>query len=100
MRERLIDANSINFKPILVSREQGKYEELFVAYKDDIDAIPTDSRSKQGYWNLKAIRGYWRNVCSVCEKETGTMYCYPFCPHCGAQMIDVIDVQVGDEKEE
>ena len=38
---RLIDADQIHYEPMLSARGNGKYEDVMVAYKDEIDEVPT-----------------------------------------------------------
>ena len=78
---RYIDADLIEYEPMCRARGNGMYEDCEIAYKDQIDDIPTaDVREN--------VKGEWivedgEVVCSECGEphiETN------FCPNCGADM--------------
>ncbi len=89
---RYIDADKIEYEDMLYPRGDGNYEECQIAYRDQIDDIPTaDVRENvNGEW----ITTYLDHVamgerpkilyCSVCNQ----CIAYPtnFCPNCGADM--------------
>lgn len=86
---RYIDAEKIEYEEMLYPRGNGNYEECHIAYRDQIDDIPTaDVRENvKGEWIFPyGDKKYKR--CSACGK---TFYSIPstsnFCPNCGAQMV-------------
>ena len=89
---RYIDADLIQYEPMLRPQGNGNYEDCEIAYRDEIDNIPTaDVRENvKGAW-LKGeyySNGYKEEwifpYCSICHYETDKMY--KFCPNCGADM--------------
>lgn len=80
---RLIDADLIQYEPMLSAKGNGMYEDVMVAYKSQIDDIPTIER-KTGKW----IRG----KCDQCGAHApfwpmaSTYYESDYCPNCGARM--------------
>ena len=44
---RLIDADAIRYEPMLSARGNGQYEDVMVAYKDQIDDMPTIEERKK-----------------------------------------------------
>lgn len=86
---RYIDADLIEYEPMCRARGNGMYEDCEIAYKDEIDDIPTaDVRENvKGEWiedNSREKSMMWR--CSVC----GRIAYYPtigkrkgFKKHCG-----------------
>lgn len=80
---RLIDADLIQYDSMLSAKGNGMYEDVMVAYKSQINDLPTIER-KTGKW-IK--RGSWY-CCSECGAEmffTGVYdedqhYCY----NCGS----------------
>ena len=91
---RLIDADLIQYEPMLSPKGNGQYEEVSVAYKSQIDDLPTIER-KKGKWNVyyhgEADFSYSCNQCgySAPYGQYGGEYSqkkWRFCPHCGAEM--------------
>ena len=85
---RYIDAEYIEYEPMLSPRGNGMYDEREVAYKDEIDDIPTaDVREN--------VKGKWVRIkdtvqCSQCKAKwidhTYLIETFRFCPNCGADM--------------
>ena len=95
---RMIDANAIRYEPMLSARGNGQYEEVMVAYKDQIDDLPTIEERKTGKWILddeqdpsEVSNGNYRYICSECGKKDihARTQEVPFCWHCGAKMEGV-----------
>lgn len=85
---RLIDADSIQYEPMLSAKGNGMYEDVMVAYKSQIDDLPTIEDRKTGKWirgDAEKLTGSQR--CSICHKACykGKDY-FNFCPNCGADM--------------
>lgn len=84
--QRLIDANAIRYEPMLSARGNGQYEDVMVAYKDQIDDLPTIEERKQGKWIREGSAFNLR--CPYCRKffvePIGSKF--NFCPNCGADM--------------
>lgn len=84
---RLIDADLIQYEPMLSPKGNGQYEEVSVAYKSQINDLPTIER-KKGKW----IKGIGENgvttslFCSCCYYENPHWDDWNFCPGCGADM--------------
>lgn len=88
---RYIDADEIEYEDMLRPLGDGNYEECQIAYRDQIDDIPTaDVRENvRGEWVKVDEQPYFRKhfhkvCCSVCRKQ-GYDY-WNFCPNCGAEM--------------
>lgn len=89
---RLIDADLIQYEPMLSAKGNGMYEDVMVAYKNQIDDLPTIKEHKTGKW---IDMGDFVQ-CSVCLgtrlKEVETVYGKAiwmkttFCPSCGTRM--------------
>ena len=87
---RYIDADLIEYHDSFTT--DGEYS--CVAFKDDIDNIPTaDVRENvKGEWKrevLGSTGGYGTTVmyqCSACERMSISEYNY--CPNCGARMVE------------
>lgn len=85
---RLIDAESIQYEPMLSAKGNGMYEDVMVSYKSQIDDLPTIEERKKGKW-LKAygdheacgVRPFYR-YCSECNEST--VWAYNYCPNCGS----------------
>ena len=78
---RLIDADLIQYEPMLSPKGNGQYEEVSVAYKSQIDDLPTIEERKRGMWLwLDGVR------CSNCNHKLQTTGLTSFCPNCGARM--------------
>lgn len=84
---RYIDADLIEYEPMCRARGNGMYEDCEIAYKDQIDDIPTaDVRENvRGKWIKKKGSLWTLATCSVCG-ELSVEGDKPFCPNCGAQM--------------
>lgn len=96
---RYIDADKIEYEDMLRPRGNGNYEECQIAYRDQIDDIPTaDVRENvKGEWQI--TDAYPHNVyCSNCHKkfaqthwavwEDGSLP-RNYCPNCGADMRQI-----------
>ena len=90
---RYIDADSIVYSDFLLPHGDGNYEEVKIAYHNQIDDIPTaDVREN--------VRGEWLSgdcmgaSCSNCGEYFSfrcfsEVHDYNFCPNCGADMRQV-----------
>lgn len=96
---RLIDADLIQYEPMLSAKGNGMYEDVMVAYKSQIDGLPTIEERKKGKWEI--TEAYPHNVyCSECHHkfaqthwavwEDGTLP-RNYCPNCGADMRGLND---------
>ena len=47
---RAIDADLIQYEPMLSPKGNGMYEDVMVAYKSQIDDLPTIEERKKGEW--------------------------------------------------
>lgn len=97
--QRLIDANKIRYEWMIYARGNGMYENVTVAYKDEIDNLPTIEQ-KKGKWEEKhhayadeeKVIEEWQSCkCSVCGRYDTRPYMYyfdepHFCSWCGADM--------------
>lgn len=90
---RLIDANLIQYEPMLSPKGNGQYEEVLVAYKSQIDDLPTiEERKKKGKWIAQNEKGIPLWKCSCCGQliYSGTEYeriaFHAYCNRCGADM--------------
>lgn len=82
--QRLIDANSIHYEPMLSARGNGQYEDVMVAYKDQIDDMPTIEKRKTGKWMELDFTEAWEYRCDQCGRRSD--FKENFCPNCGADM--------------
>lgn len=86
---KLIDADLIQYEPMLSPKGNGQYEEVSVAYKSQIDDLPTIER-KTGKWILTEDDDYEYCTCSECGYQNGENWMngsdIPFCAMCGADM--------------
>ena len=84
---RLIDAESIQYEPMLSAKGNGMYEDVMVAYKSQIDGLPTIEERKKGKW-IEVTDHEIPIVCkcSVCEWRTKDYDWFDYCPNCGADM--------------
>lgn len=73
---RLIDAELIQYEPMLSAKGNGMYEDVMVAYKSQIDGLPTIEERKKGKWRRLPMACY----------GGGTVIEYQ-CPFCGEQFI-------------
>ena len=84
---KMIDADAIRYEPMLSARGNGQYVDVMVAYKDQIDDMPTIEERKTGKWiqmEVSSGRDSWK--CSVCGRRArGKLKNLPYC-HCGAMM--------------
>lgn len=89
---RMIDADKIEYEPMLSARGNGQYEDVMVAYKDQIDMMPTIEERKTGKWINEGAYSDYTNICAWHCSECGehiTAYpteLDPFCRYCGAMM--------------
>lgn len=81
---RLIDADLIQYEPMLSAKGNGMYEDVMVAYKSQIDGLPTIEERKKGKWEIYIISPFDGEGCrcSECGFE-GAPY-WDFCPNCGS----------------
>lgn len=86
---RYIDADLIEYESMCRAKGNGMYEDCEIAYKDEIDAMPTaDVRENiKGEWI--ECEGEYR--CSNCNRQTNVVYgdvklLTRYCPNCGADM--------------
>ena len=89
MTQRLIDADAIRYEPMLSARGNGNYEDIMVAYKDQIDDIPTIEERKTGKWIRMPMACYGGGTiteyeCSECSEHQ--IIESKWCPNCGADM--------------
>ena len=77
----LISRQNIKYHTQLEAMGNGQYEEVEVAYKNDIESLPSADRPI-GEWIDIANDEYYR--CSLCGCESG--YAFYYCPNCGADM--------------
>jgi len=83
---KLIDADLIQYEPMLSAKGNGVYEDVEVAYRTQIDAIPAADviEVRHGHWEHTPT--YWI-YCSVCGNEPNEYNERTnFCPYCGADM--------------
>ena len=92
--ENIYDCDLISRADIVYHKQlepmgNGQYEEVEVAYKSDIDGIPSVSAERVGEWELcKDIDGEY-GICSVCGNDADFSHYgkpYHYCPNCGARM--------------
>ena len=95
---RLIDADLIQYEPMLSAQGNGMYEDVMVAYKSQIDDLPTiEPERKTGKWEEREVSSEnvideWQSArCSVCGLYHTTPYLYYFnyynyCSNCGARI--------------
>ena len=95
-KKRLIDANTIPYRSRNVCGGHGLYYDETIAYKEDIDALPTADavevvhgkweygRWEKGHW----VKGNERCRCSVCHRDfaVDNLNIWNGCPHCLAKM--------------
>lgn len=86
---RLIDADAIRYEPMLSARGNGQYVNVMVAYKDQIDDMPTIEERKTGKWIQDPHSKRYR--CDQClsaalKTDDGQENLSDFCPVCGAKM--------------
>ena len=85
---KLIDADLIQYEPMLSPKGNGQYEEVSVAYKSQIDDLPTIER-KTGKWEQD--NPFTKPRCSECGEPCFGLHGFdytltPYCPNCGADM--------------
>ena len=85
---RYIDAENILYSSVMVEEDNGNYRKMWIATKEDIDAIPTaDIRE-----NVKGEWGRTKNGFIYCSNCEATWYDnawtddWHYCPNCGADM--------------
>ena len=85
---RTIDADLIQYEPMLSPKGNGQYEEVSVAYKSQIDDLPTIEERKKGKWIY--TRPYSAINCSSCHHCSWSMpyedlvKSFNYCPNCGS----------------
>jgi len=88
---RLIDADLIQYEPMLSAKGNGMYEDVMVTYKSQIDDLPTIEERKTGHWinaypNIEPDPMFMYGICSICGYEQSISNKLKFCPDCGARM--------------
>lgn len=87
----LINRADIVYHKQLEPMGNGQYEEVYVAYADDIDNMPSFTLHPEGEWEERYIEDddcVWtrrRFYCSVCG-NWNTYGKTDYCPKCGAKM--------------
>lgn len=84
---RLIDAEKIPYHKQLEAQGNGQYEDVEVAYKSEIDAVPSLKELylvKHGKWESSEHAGEYLYTCSICGRSS--LFETNFCPNCGAKM--------------
>ena len=83
---RYIDADAIQYRQMCRPKGNGNYEDCEIAYRDEIDDIPTaDVRENvRGEWINNMNGTYECNICGCKHSKSN------FCPNCGADMRDPI----------
>ena len=86
---KMIDADAIRYEPMLSARGNGQYVDVMVAYKDQIDDMPTIEERKTGKWIQDPHSKRYR--CDQClsaalKTDDGLENLSDFCPVCGAMM--------------
>lgn len=96
---RMIDADLIKYEPMLSPKGNGQYEGVSVAYKSQIDDLPTIEERKTGKWIDTTQGDHYK--CSCCgtraafwfneENSSGwerdmSEWLSDYCPNCGADM--------------
>lgn len=94
---RLIDADLIQYEPMLSPKGNGMYEDVMVAYKSQIDDLPIIEERKTGKWipGRERSREYIADVCINIDYED--WHCsecgyvverlqpvWNYCPNCGS----------------
>lgn len=92
---RYIDAENILYSSVMIEEDNGNYRKMWIATKEDIDAIPTAAvrENVKGEWIFDGQRhrgGLKWCHCSVCGHAENADYAIvqgvKFCPNCGADM--------------
>ena len=102
---RLIDADLIQYEMMLSAKGNGMYEEVMVAYKSQINDLPTiEERKTVSNEEWTKVRGGWTNQpernrgkwletdshepCWFKCNQCGRLYDFldNYCPNCGAKM--------------
>lgn len=86
---RLIDAELIQYEPMLSAKGNGMYEDVMVAYKSQIDDLPTIEERKTGKWVQD--NPFTKPRCSECGEPCFGLHGFdftltPYCPNCGSEM--------------
>lgn len=86
---KMIDADAIRYEPMLSARGNGQYVDVMVAYKDQIDDLPTIEERKTGKW-IEDVKSK-RYRCDQClsfalRTDDGKENLSDFCPVCGSAM--------------
>lgn len=78
---RMINADLIQYEPMLSAKGNGMYEDVMVAYKSQIDDLPTIEERKTGKWiEIEPPDIY---VCPFCKHASSMKN---FCGECGADL--------------
>lgn len=83
---RMINADLIQYEPMLSAKGNGMYEDVMVAYKSQIDDLPTIEERKTGKWiETDSHEPCWFK-CDQCGRLSDIKEIY--CPTCGASMAN------------
>ena len=85
---RYIDAENILYSSVMVEEDNGNYRKMWIATKEDIDAIPTaDVRENvKGEWIRKKDTACCSNCGAKWTDHIGLTDTWYYCPNCGADM--------------
>lgn len=94
---RPIDADKIVFCNEIIADESGDMAEFLVAYKEDVDKLPTIEAEPvvHAHWIIVPDEpgAEFADICSACRKPSWyASKSFKYCPHCGARMTkEVLD---------
>lgn len=83
---RMVDTDLIQYESMLSAKGNGMYEDVMVAYKSQIDDLPTIEERKTGKWfETDSHEPCWYK-CDQCGRLSDIKEIY--CPTCGASMVN------------